>query len=85
MIYMMPVADLDGDGDLDGAHAGTNAVRDLLPAVTTIGHAVLALILMVGGVNGAQFGAPRGPENPERQCVLLAADLSVGIASRSRW
>ena len=51
----------------------TMVFATMLHAVTNhLVDAVLALILMVGGVTGAQFGARAGPENPRRTSAAAA-------------
>jgi len=62
-------------------------------AATTILHAVqnqtvdivLALLLMVGGVIGAQFGAATGEKLKGEQLRFLLAALVVGVCLRMAW
>ncbi|MEN2495138.1 MAG: hypothetical protein TECD_01056 [Hyphomicrobiaceae bacterium hypho_1] len=62
-------------------------------AATTILHAVqnqtvdivLALLLMIGGVIGAQFGAAAGEKLKGEQLRFLLAALVIGICLRMAW
>ncbi|NQX80148.1 MAG: sulfite exporter TauE/SafE family protein, partial [Hyphomicrobiaceae bacterium] len=62
-------------------------------AATTILHAVknqsvdivLAMLLMIGGVIGAQFGAAAGEKLKGEQLRFLLAALVIGICSRIAW
>src|SRR5262245_13430841 len=64
-----------------------------VPAATTILHAttnktvdiVLALVLMIGGVVGAQFGAKAGQRLKSEQLRFLLSALVVSVCLRMAW
>ncbi len=64
----------------------TTAAATLLQAATN--HTVdvmLALLLLVGGVVGAQFGTKVGSRIPGEQARLMLATIVVGVALKLAW
>ena len=73
MIYLLRVPTSTVIGTSMVLTLVTMVFATMLHAVTNhLVDAVLALILMVGGVTGAQFGARAGPENPRRASAAAA-------------
>ncbi len=64
----------------------TTAAATLLQAATnhTV-DAMLALLLLVGGVVGAQFGTKVGSRIPGEQARLMLATIVVGVALKLAW
>ncbi|WP_298378154.1 sulfite exporter TauE/SafE family protein [Azospirillum sp.] len=64
----------------------TTAAATLLQAATnhTV-DAMLALLLLVGGVIGAQFGTKVGSRIPGEQARLMLATIVVGVALKLAW
>jgi len=74
-------ADLDRDRHLDGAHGWSPCCSPPCCTQSTnhLVDAVLALILMVGGVTGAQFGARAGQKIPRRASQAVAGLLILAV------